>query len=190
MHSMKRGPLLQRIDGNVNLIVGMFMSLFVAILLCIQMQIYIFQLQSENVEDALAESNLAAAVVDISDYGINQRIAITDFDSAYEMFKLALWENLDMHLENSQVTGRYIDEYSIVEFAIYNVLGDVVECRAIDESGNVHVQTVGIDSAYAPNGKKIENTGVYSSIVFPVKGPFGFELLASKNKLVDVVASE
>ncbi len=47
-----------------------------------------------DMEDALALSNLASAVIDIEEYGITQKVLITDPEQAYERYCHALRENL------------------------------------------------------------------------------------------------
>jgi hypothetical protein len=61
-----------------------------------------------------------------------------------------------------------------------------VETIKIDNMGNETYESVSLGNAFAPNGVKIETTGVYSEISFPVDGFFGVSVNARKGKLVDV----
>ena len=55
--------------GQASWVLGLFLILFLAILLCMQLQVALYRESAMYMEDALALSNLASAVIDIEEYG-------------------------------------------------------------------------------------------------------------------------
>ena len=53
-------------SGQVSWVLGLFLILFLAILLYMQLQLAMYKASARYLEDALALSNLASAVIDIS----------------------------------------------------------------------------------------------------------------------------
>ena len=82
--------------GQASWVLGLFLILFLAILLCMQLQVALYRESAMYMEDALALSNLASAVIDIEEYGITQKVLITDPEQAYERYCHALRENLGL----------------------------------------------------------------------------------------------
>lgn len=64
--------------------------------------------------------------------------------------------------------------------------GTDVEIFRFGQSPENRFVAGGLGSVEAPNGQRIEKTGVYSRITFPVNGLFGIMTTAVKDKLVDV----
>ena len=160
-----------RESGSITLVTGLFVVLFIAILLCIQLQFWVFQLQNMYLEDALAASGLASAIIDIEEYGISKKVIINDYEQAYATFCDAVKDNLNLD-ENFYCRNSFLidGQVKVEKYIVYN----------IEEGSDENI--------VAPNGKRVTNTGIYSEISFPVRGPFGFRTTAHKGKLVDVVA--
>ena len=76
--------------GQVSWVFGLFLLLFLSILLCMQLQIALYRESAMYMEDALALSGLASAVIDVEEYGITQKVRITDPEGAYERYCHAL----------------------------------------------------------------------------------------------------
>lgn len=175
-------------SGQIELVMGLFLILFVAVILCVGIQIEIYRAASLYMEDALAASNLASALINVEEYGISHSIIINDPQSSFEIYKSALKENLGLNEEwESENKELFSGKIVIEKYIIYNVYGDNVEILKVDNEGNVSVESRGMKEAAAPNGVPIEATGVYSEISFPIKGLFGITVNARKGKLVDVV---
>ena len=122
------------------------------------------------VEDGLAASTLASAVIDTDIYGETEELIISNTDMAYITFKQTLKTNLGLD-DNYLPLNRTLMESAvdIREFRIYNVKEGIITETLYDASGNKQVQVLG-GSAQTPNGKEVESTTVYSKIEFDVKG--------------------
>lgn len=175
-------------SGQVEWVTGLFFLLFLGILLCASLQVEVFRSTSRYLEDALALSNLASAVVDVEEYGISNRLVITDPVQAYERYKAAVKENLNLD-ENweSPAEGMISGSVSILNYTVYSVSGNDVDVSYFDQNGMVAQWRETLGSAEAPNGILIESTGVYSEITYRVDGLFGVFENARKGKLVDIV---
>lgn len=178
-------------SGQVEWVSGMFFLLFLGILLCSLLQTATFASSAQYLEDALAVSNLASAVVDLEEYGISRRVWIADAWEAYERYQDAVRENLNLNEQGEAVNRAFMTgPVRLVDYRIYNVSGNDVEVVCFDEEGNQTRWWEQLDNAKAPNECEIENTGVYSEIAYTVEGMFGISVEAHKGKLVDIVAEE
>lgn len=177
--------------GQVEWVTGLFFLLFLGMLLCAILQVEVFRSSSRYLEDALALSNLASAVVDVEEYGISNRLLIRDPAEAYAGYKAAVKENLNLNERWECPSGGIISgPVSIVNYTVYNVSGNDVEVSMFDENGSMTRWNEKLGSAKAPNGLLIESTGVYSEIKYRVDGLFGVSQEARKGKLADVVENE
>lgn len=180
----------RRMPGQLGFISGLFLVLFLAIVLCANLQVESFQASSLYLEDALAASNLASAVIDLEEYGISHAVKIADPLSAYRLYCDAVKGNLGLndHWEGSNqalISG----PVTVENYIVYNVQGDRVTVHSVDNTGQVYSRQGQRGAVTAPNGRVVEYTGVYSEISFQVKGCFGMEIRAHKGKLVDVVGA-
>lgn len=177
----------KRRQGEVGIIVSIYYAIFFVILMGVVLQLYAFRALSTHTEDALAASNLSAAVIDIKEYGTTHNIVIEDSDKAYDIFKKAL--KINMGLDESMMEPAIAGSVEIVDFIIYNVKGTDVEVCSYGQ--NRYEQTIpgGLGSVAAPNGIKIESTSIYSRVTFPVEGIMNIHVTAVKDKLVDVVVN-
>lgn len=177
--------------GQVEWVTGLFFLLFLGVLLCAMLQVEIFRSSSRYLEDALALSNLASAVIDVEEYGISHRLVISDPAQAYERYKAAVKENMNLNEKwECPAVGIISGPVNIVNYTVYNVSGNDVEVSCFDGNGVLTRWTETLGSAAAPNGLPIEATGVYSEITYRVDGLLGFSGEARKRKLVDVVGNE
>ncbi|MBO4980985.1 MAG: hypothetical protein J6C84_03715 [Lachnospiraceae bacterium] len=168
---------------------GLFLVLFLAILFGCQLQIWAYRTSAMYLEDALAASNLASAVIDIREYGKSHTLLIGDPLQAYEIYQGALRDNLGLDANwecgnRDLIAGRV----TVERYIVYNVKDGMVRAVQISEDGSVREETGPVGRMEAPNGVPIVSTGIYSEISFPVEGFLGTTVTARKGKLVDVTA--
>lgn len=172
-------------------VTGLFFLLFLAILLCTQLQIEGYLSTALYLEDALAASNLASAVIDIQEYGISHTVQITDPAAAYVLYEEALKENLSLD-ENWECPNRSLisGPVTVEEYTVYNVKDEVVMIYHVGQNGQIREETGVTGEIRSPNGILIESSSVYSEISFPVEGFLGVTVEARKGKLADIVINE
>lgn len=192
MRFRKRGfPRPNTESGKVEWAAGLFFLLFLGIFLRAQLQLDAYRSSSQYLEDALALSNLASAVVDVEEYGISHKLVITDPRQAYERYRVAVKENLNLNDQwECQGDGVITGPVTIVNYTVYNVSGNDVEVSRFDEDGLMTQWREQLGSAVAPNGTKIEATGVYSEITYQLEGFLGTVAEARKGKLADIVVND
>lgn len=187
----KRFLLRSTESGQIGWTAGLFFLLFLGVLLCAFLQMEVFRSSSRYLEDALALSNLASALIDIEEYGISHKLVIPDPEQAYERYKEAVKGNLNLNDSwECPAVGMISGPVSIVEYRVYNVSGNDVQVTYFDENGLISSWQETLGSAVAPNGVAVESTGVYSEIAYQVEGLFGVSVRAHKGKLVDVVENK
>lgn len=191
----KKGFLRQSIkkteEGQLEWITGLFFLLILGILLCGTLQLDVFRASAVYLEDALAASNLASAVIDVEEYGISHTILIEDPDRAYEIYLSALQGNLNLNKEwECPGKGLIGGQVRVLDYIVYNVHEDNVEIYRYDENGLLSYSEGCLGEVEAPNGKVIEGTGVYSEVTYPVKGIMGVEVQACKANLADIAVDE
>ena len=161
-------------SGQVSWVLGLFLILFLAILLYMQLQLAMYKASARYLEDALALSNLASAVIDIREYA---------------GYCSAVRENLGLN-ENYEAVGHKLisGKVEIRNYIIYNVTGTKVQVWERNGDGRILEWEGTLGEVRTPGGQTIENTGVYSEITYPVEGFLGITVTAEKSKLVDVVS--
>lgn len=180
---------LRKRVGSIQWVTGFFFLLFLTLLLCVQVQVDVYRASSLYLEDALAASNLASAVIDIEEYGISHTIRIADVAEAYERYQVAVKENLE--LDDNWECGNptlISGKVTIEEYVVYNVEQERVNTFCISKEGNISKTSGALGEVKAPNGIIVEATSVYSEISFPVKGILGITTQAHKGKLADIVS--
>ncbi len=177
-------------SGQAEWVTGLFWVLILSILLCTQLQISSWQTTGMYMEDALAASNLASALIDLEEYGKSHKVRISDPEEAYEVFLRAIRDNLQLDEEWECANKALISgPVKIADYIIYNVDQEQVYADRVGSGGNVVETWSGKKGEInAPNGVPVECTGVYSEIEFPVEGFLGVTVLAHKGKLVDIAA--
>ncbi len=170
---------------------GMFFLLFLLILLCAEIQLWAYRASALYLEDALAASNLASAVIHIEEYGVTHTVCIADPSRAFNRYADAVKVNLQLNdsweCENRTLISGPV---TIERYIVYNVGEEEVEICHVSNNGSVR-REMGIPGRVAaPNGISVEETSVYSEISFTVKGFPGITVEARKGKLVDIVAEK
>ena len=194
MHFGRNGHLQLNIsvkdDGQMEWITGLFWMLILCILLCAKLQIVSWRTTGAYMEDALAASNLASALVDIREYGTTHYVRIPDAEQAYLIYQDALRDNLQLDAEwECKNKGLISGKVEVTDYIIYNVDQNTVTAERVGASGRIEESWNGRTGILtAPDGNVIEHTGVYSEIAFPVEGLWGITVMARKGKLVDIVA--
>ena len=185
--ALKRAVSLKE-KGQIGWTVGLFSLLFQAVFLCALLQMEHYRMTSLYLEDTLAASNLASAVVDIEEFGITHKILIRDSDTAYARYRQAVQGNLNLNEAWEGQEGSIIQGLvRIVNYIVYNVDGREVTVYHYDENGLMTCWKDSLGSTMAPNGIMIESTSIYSEIAFTVKGLMGMEVQAHKGNLADIV---
>lgn len=182
---------LQQINGSVQAVTTIYFMLFLGILLYAQFRLFVFRSAGMYLEDALAASNLAAAVPDIEEYGVTGRVHIDNTMEAYDRYQRAVKENLGLD-DSWEVSGRGVIDGAVVieQFIVYNVEEDEVVISHVSEHGKVREERGILGSVRTPDGNIVTHTGIYSEISFPVKGFVGVTVWARKGKFVDIVSKE
>lgn len=187
----KEYPLLKTESGKVELAAGLFSLLFLGIMLCAVLQVEIYRSSSDYLEDALALSNLASAVIDVEEYGISHQLVISDPLQAYERYRMAVKGNLNLDDSWQCPAGKLISgPVRVVNYTVYSVTDYGVTVTSFDESGFLRQWSEPLGSAVAPNGVSVEATSIYSEIAYQIDGFLGTSVEAHKGKLVDVVTNE
>lgn len=187
----KEYPLLKTESGKVEWAAGLFSLLFLGIMLCAVLQTDMYRSSSDYLEDALALSNLASAVIDVEEYGISHQLVISDPQQAYERYREAVKGNLNLDDSWQCPAGKLISgPVRIINYRVYNVTDYGVTVTSFDESGFMSRWNEALGSATAPGGIPIVSTSVYSEIAYQIDGFLGTSVEAHKGKLVDVVANE
>ena len=177
-------------QGQITLLSGLFLSLFVAVLLTSHLQMEMDRSSARYVEDALAASGLACALVDLREYGTSHELRIADEERSYEQFKGALRMNLGLD-ENWECGNKRLisGKVTLESFVLYNVAnGQVESCQMT--GGRMERSVGSLGEVRAPNGQIVEHTGVYGEISYDLQGVWGLIVPARKGKLVDIVGEE
>ena len=177
-------------QGQASWVLGLFLILFLAILLSMQLQLAMYSASALYLEDALALSNLASAVIDVREYGRTHRVLIGDPVQAYDRYCSAIKENLGLDDRYEAANQKLISgQVRILNYTIYNVTGGRVLVWERNADGQIQEWQGSLGEVRTPKGQIIEATSVYSEISFPVEGFLGITVTAEKSKLVDVVSN-
>lgn len=182
----------KRSGGKIELIVGMYLLVFLVLIFTMQEQMYLFTISGSMMEDAIAASNLASAVIDVREYGMSHILQIESPDAAYELYREALKQNLglgdDWRHRNQDLISSPIQ---VQQYIIYNVRKKDVEVYSFDKDGNCSswIEYEGLGRVYTPEGIQVQSTSVYSRVGFEVKGFLGVSVYAEKEKTVDIISS-
>lgn len=193
MNWKKKEPLqlsIKKWNAGIEPVCGLFFFLFLFVFLTVQLELTRYSTSGWYLEDALAASNLASAVIDLEEYGISHRICIRDYEQAYVLFQQAVKGNLNLDENWESVgIGLIAGPVKIQRYIIYNVQAGEIISRERTQEGNWRIATGARGTVYAPDGELIVHTGIYSEITYKVKGLFGREINACKGKLVDIVSN-
>lgn len=176
-------------QANVDVVVGMMLFLILVLTLFFGFRISQYMITAAGVEDALAASNLASAVIDLEEYGKSHQICIADTDKAFLTFREALVCNLklDEYL-NTTNQNFLVGQVQIKEYRIYNVREEQVDIYIFNNQGEMISHSSGVKGeVYTPDNVGVETTTVYSRIAFQVEGLAGNILSGEKEKSIDIV---
>lgn len=176
----------QKRQGELATFTMVYVLLFLVATVAFALQIREYISLKTHTEDTLAASNLASAVIDIQEYGINHNLVIKDPEQAYSIYQEALKINMGLNDQWEDPTGLISSPVRVEQYIVYNVRGSEVEVTSFGEGLN-YSATETLGSATSPNGQVIESTSVYSRISYQVDGYFGVTVPAEKDKLVDIV---
>jgi hypothetical protein len=182
---------IEKDSGMIDWTVGLFFLLFLAVFIVAQFQTVLFQMSSSYLEDALAASNLASAVIDPVEYSISGKIVLSNPEEAFERYCYAVKSNLNLDSSWECANKHLIaGQVCIVSYILYNVCGEDVETVTFWADGRTVTDYGKLGQIKAPNGKTVTQTGIYSELSFPVKGIWGVEVMAHKGKLVDILTDK
>lgn len=194
MHLKRNGcqrPNISAKDrGQAEWAVGLFYLLVLAIVMNVLLTFASWRSTAGYLEDALALSNLASALIDLEEYGKSHKVVIADAAAAYDIYVDAVRDNLGLD-DNWECANRALiaGPVEIVDYIVYNVEQNRVNAVRVGRDGRVAERWSGVrGEIQAPNGVTVEYTGVYSEIRFDVEGFAGVRVEAHKGKLVDIVA--
>ena len=179
---------MKKRDGKIEVLVPLYFFLFFLVILVYVLQMYKVRVVSAMAEDALTASNLAAAVVDVEEYGVTGNLIIPSPGNAFVMYQNALKTNMNLDnnwksiRDDSPISG----QVEVLDFIVYNVRGTNVEIHSFGRNPYSSVEVNGLGIVCAPDGKVIENTSIYSHITFPVETAFDVTVQAEKEELVDI----
>ncbi|MDR2043212.1 MAG: hypothetical protein LBQ15_02380 [Clostridium sp.] len=195
---------LKKREGKAEAVLSVAMLLFLVPAVAVGLQAAQFRATGAFVEDALAASCLASAVIDIREYGGSGNLVIKDPEAAYALYRQALQANLDLDASwRCRSRAAISGEVEALAYAVYNVwehgpldgAGDPggpgpgdVEVFSFDSRGMCSRLLVrgGLGSVSAPDGTVVRATSVYGRIGFPVEGAFGVSLYARREQLADI----
>lgn len=175
--------------ANVNIVAGTMLFLILVLTIFFGFRITQYMVIAAGVEDALAASNLASAVIDLEEYGKNHRIYIRDEKKAFQMFREALECNLKLDSDLNTTNNNFLlGKVSIKDYRIYNVREHLVDIFIFNSLGEIISCTTGnMGEVYTPDNVCVETTTIYSKIGFLVEGLAGREFVGEKEKSIDIV---
>ena len=168
--------------------VGLFGIFVVTMVMFAGLKIAQFMVTGAYVEDALAASNLASALIDVEEFGKSRVVRIKDPVSAYALYREALSHNLMLDEDGRSFQQELLEgPIEVRSYIIYNVEREQVKIFAFspDAEGAV-VSIAALGEVYTPDGIEVETTTVYSRVQFQVKGIGSIYIQAEKEKSVDI----
>lgn len=184
--------IFHKTTGQINCVVSIVSVFAVSVVMLACVTVSGFMITGAYVEDALAASNLASALIDIEELGRTGCIRIKDKEKAYAIYKEALAINLQLDEDGRSFQKELLEgAVKVQEYIIYNVSNEDVEMTVFGEDGcmeYIHWGKVG--EVYTPDDVLVETVTIYSKISFAVKG-FGNQYInVEKENSVDVKRNE
>jgi len=174
--------------GQIEMAVGMFSIFMITLVMVAGLKVAQFMITGAYVEDALAASNLASALIDIEEFGRSRVIRINDPVKTYGIYKEALSQNLMLDEDGRSFQRELLEGYvEVISYIIYNVEGDQVQVISFN-GGDVQPEVAFHDlgTVHTPDGVLVETATVYSKVRFNVKGLGQVYIQAEKEKSVDI----
>jgi len=178
--------------GQIEMAVGMFGIFMITMVMFVGLKIAQFMVTGAYVEDALAASNLASALIDVEEFGKSRIIRIKEPIAAYECYKEALSQNLMLDEEGRSFQRQLlVGLIQVKAYIIYNVEGEVVQIISFTEGRNEpNISFQALGKVHTPDGVLVETTTIYSKVKFQVKGIGEMHIQAEKEKSVDIKRKE
>ena len=172
--------------------IAMFLFLMALIVVLFQFKTYVYMVAGAYVEDALAASALASALIDVEEYGRSHDIRIADTRNAFWIYRDALYYNLVLDEDGfSEKEELLTGKVRLERYIVYNVSGEEIQITSYDGEGNcLGMETAPPGTVRTPDGVSVEHTTIYSCVNFQVKGMLGGIINARKGKSVDIVRCE
>lgn len=192
LQKIKMAILNRKEKGTVDIIASMMFFLILVLAIFFGFRVTQYMITAAGVEDALAASNLASAIIDLEEYGRSHKIEIKDAHRAFSTYREALCVNLktDAFLNTTNqdfLAGQVV----IQEYIIYNVSGEQVYVQKLNGEGEILEEyTANRGIIFTPDGVCVESTTIYSRIGFWVEGLMGQMIYAQKDKSIDIVRCE
>lgn len=180
---------LNKKEGSVENFIAMAILTMVALLVLFAIKSKEINIVSNYTSDALVTSNLAAATVDLKEYGTSNKIINNDFEKSFNEFSRSIKENLKLDNGFVPISKNMISsKVTIDTFSIYNVVGNDIQLTKRQANGNVTKQvfTNGLGNTKTPDGVIINTTTIYSKIGFELKGYLKNKHYAYKENSVDI----
>lgn len=178
-------------DGGITIFISLIAFFIVTICICFSFTIRKLDFTRNYIEDGLVASNLAAATIDLKEYGTTKNIINNDFEKSFRDFSNSLKVNLDLD-------EKYISKNKIIDgsikvdiFRIYNVKGEDIEIITKDNGQfKKYKYNNSVGKISTPDGVIIKNTTIYSKISFTIKTIFNQEKYVSKENSVDITNNQ
>lgn len=174
--------------GSVDIVSGMMFFCILILTIFFGFRMTQYMVTAAGVEDALAASNLASAVIDVEEYGKTHRIRIADGERAFQIYRDALQSNMRLDQELYSTNNEFVlGQVQIKEYIVYNVYGEQVDIQAFDGNGILTFAMIGRKGdIFTPDRICVENTTIYSRIGFQVPGLAGYTITGEKEKSIDI----
>lgn len=180
---------IKKKKGTIESFISSMIIISISLIILMNLRLRIIKTTKSLVEDGLVASNLAAATIDLKEYGTSNNIVNNDFNKSFNDYCIALKDNLRLNNEFIPTSNLLINsKIDIVNFTIYNVIGNNIYMTKREANGSI-VKTTYTDkvgSMKAPNGAIIKSTMVYSKIGFEIKGYLDNKHYVYKENSVDI----
>ncbi len=185
---INRSRLFEKNTGNVDIVSGMMFFCILILTIFFGFRMTQYMITAAGVEDALAASNLASAVIDVEEYGRTHRLGIADGEKAFQIYRDALQSNMRLDEELYSSNNEFVlGQVEIKEYIVYNVYGEEVDIQIFDGNGALTFATIGRKGdVFTPDRICVENTTIYSRIGFHVPGLAGHTIAGEKEKSIDI----
>lgn len=176
----------------MDVVIAMFLFLMALIVVLFQFKTYVYMVAGAYVEDALAASALASALIDVEEYGRSHDIRIADTRNAFWIYRDALYYNLALDEDGfSEKEELLTGKVRLERYIVYNVSGEEIQITSYDGEGNcLGMETALPGTIRTPDDVPVEHTTIYSCVNFQVKGMLDGIINARKEKSVDIVRCE